>query len=120
MATIRTEREIRQRAPWWLLGLLFMNLALMTFDARDDVTKQRLIRVWVQAVAAPFQRVSSGAGDASVGFFQRLANLRNATAENEQLRQQVEQMEIELRTAREALDENERLKSLLDLKETGA
>src|SRR5919107_1730751 len=99
----RTQKEIRQRAPWLLIGLLFFNLALMAYDARDDVTKQRIIRVWAQAVAAPFQRVTSGAGGAGVGFFQRLANLRNAATENEQLRARVEQMEAEMRQSRAAL-----------------
>ena len=115
----RTQKEIRQRAPWWLFGLLFLNLALMAYDARDDVTKQRMIRVWAQAIVAPFQRVTTGAGGAGVGFFQRLANLRNAAAENEQLKQRVEQMEAELRQSRAAIDENVRLKGLLDLKESG-
>jgi rod shape-determining protein MreC len=113
----RTQKEIRQRAPLWLIGLLLTCLALMTYDARDDTTKQRMIRVWAQAIAAPFQRVTSGVGGAGVGFFQRLANLRRAAAENEDLKKRVEQMEIELRQTRAATDENQRLKGLLDLKE---
>ncbi|HKS29751.1 MAG TPA: rod shape-determining protein MreC [Pyrinomonadaceae bacterium] len=115
----RTQKEIRQRAPWWLIGLLFLNLALMAYDARDEATKQRMIRVWVQAVAAPFQRVTTGAGGAGVGFLQRILNLRNAATENEQLRKQVEEMDAELRQSRAAIDENARLKGLLDLKEQG-
>ena len=113
----RSQKEIRQRAPWWLIGLLFFNLALMAYDARDDVTKQRIIRVWAQAVAAPFQRITTGAGGAGVGFFQRLANLRNAAAENEQLKKRVEEMDAELRQSRAAIDENARLKGLLNMKE---
>lgn len=113
----RTQKEIRQRAPLWLIGLLLTFLALMTYDARDDATKQRMIRVWGQAIAAPFQRVASGAGGAGAGFFKRIANLRNAAAENEDLKRRVEQMEIELRQTRAATDENQRLKGLLDLKE---
>ena len=113
----RSQKEIRQRAPWWLIGLLFFNLALMAYDARDDVTKQRVIRVWAQAVAAPFQRITTGAGGAGVGFFQRLANLRNAAAENEQLKKRVEEMDAELRQSRAAIDENARLKGLLNMKE---
>src|SRR5919112_4434308 len=113
----RTQKEIRQRAPWWLIGLLFFNLALMAYDARDDVTKQRVIRVWIQAIAAPFQRITTGAGGAGVGFFQRIANLRNAAAENEQLKKRVEEMDAELRQSRAAIDENARLKGLLNMKE---
>lgn len=120
MALARTQREIRQRAPLLLIGLLLANFALMAYDARDDVTKQRMIRVWAQAIAAPFQRVSSGVGGAGFGFFQRLGELRRASTENESLRQKVEQQELELRQTRSALDENERLKNLLNLKEQSA
>lgn len=114
----RSQREIRQRAPLWLAGLLLANLALMSYDARDDVTKQRLIRVWLQAVVSPFQRVTTGAGGAGLGFFQHLSELRNADVQNAELKQRVEQMETELRQSRAALDENARLKQLLDLKES--
>jgi rod shape-determining protein MreC len=117
MAVMRTQREIRQRAPWWLVGLLFVNLALMSYDARDNLTKQRMIRVWAQALVSPFQRVTTGAGGAGVGFVQRLVNLKNAASENEQLRERVEQMQVELSQTRSAADENARLKALLDFKE---
>ncbi len=115
----RSQKEIRQLAPIWLVGLLFANLVLMAFDAREngDATKQRLIRVWAQAVASPFQRVSSGAGVTGLGFFQRIIDLKNAMVENDQLKRRVERMEIELRETRADRDENDRLKGLLDLKE---
>jgi rod shape-determining protein MreC len=115
----RSQKEIRQRAPLWLVGMLFASLVLMAFDAHEngDATKQRVIRAWAQALAAPFQRITSGAGSTGVGIFQYLGNLRHAAQENEQLRQRVEQMEIELRNARQMADENERLKGLLGLKD---
>ena len=117
MATIRTQKEIRQRAPWWLAGLLFANFALMSYDAREDSTKQRMIRVWAQAIAYPVQRLTSGAGGAGVGFFQRIGNLRNAASENEQLKNQLAQLETEVRDSRTQATENERLRSLLGLRE---
>jgi rod shape-determining protein MreC len=117
----RSEKEIRQRAPLWLGGILFASLALMSLDAHEngDATKQRVVRSWAQALASPFQRVTSGAGSTGVGFFRYLGNLRNAAAENEGLKKRVEEMEIELRNARETKDENERLKGLLGLKDDG-
>jgi len=117
MATIRTQKEIRQRAPWWLAGLLFANFALMSYDAREDSTKQRMIRVWAQAIAYPVQRVTSGAGGAGLGFFQRIGSLRGAASENEQLKNRLVQMETELRDSRANAIENERLRSLLSLRE---
>ncbi|HJU54428.1 MAG TPA: rod shape-determining protein MreC [Pyrinomonadaceae bacterium] len=117
MAVARTQKEIRQRAPWWLVGLLVFNLGLMAYDARDGVTKQRMIRVWAQALLSPFQRATAGVGSTGSGFFQYLSNLRNAAAENTQLKQHVEQMEMELNQLRADRDENKRLRELLDFKE---
>jgi len=116
MAAIRTQREIRQRAPWWLIGLLALNFALMTYDARDDTTKQRKIRSIVQMVAYPFQRGASSVGNGVTGFFGSIGELRRASVENQQLRDQVRQMQDELRDTRQQVAEAERLEKLLDLK----
>jgi rod shape-determining protein MreC len=93
--------------------------ALMALDAREngDATKQHVVRTWAQAVAAPFQRVTSGTVEACLGFFRRIASLRGASSENVNLKQRIEQMELELGQTRRAVDENERLKGLLELKE---
>lgn len=119
MALARTQREIRQRAPLLLAGLLVVNFVLMAFDAREngDATKQHVVRTWAQTVAAPFQRVTSSVAETTAGFFRRLASLRGASAENANLKQRIEQMEVELGQTRRAVDENERLKGILDLKE---
>jgi hypothetical protein len=53
MAVTRTQKEIRQRAPLWLLALLGVNLVLMSVSARDESGHKRLIQVWAQAVASP-------------------------------------------------------------------
>jgi len=117
MAAIRTQRQIRQRAPWWLFGLLAMNFALMTYDARDDATKQRKVRSIVQAVTYPIQQGASSVGGWFTGFFGNLGELRRASAENQQLREQVKQMQTELRDSRERVAEAERLEKLLKLNE---
>jgi rod shape-determining protein MreC len=117
MAVARTQKEIRQRAPWWFAGLLVLQLALMAYDARDNVTKQRMIRVWAQAILSPFQRAASGAGNAGSNLFEYIGNLRNAATENTQLKQRIEQMEGELSQLRADRDENERLRALLDFKQ---
>lgn len=117
MAAIRTQKEIRQRAPFWLLILLFINFAFMAVDARESSSKQRAIRVWVQALASPFERVSSSASGASLGLVRNIFNFRATAAENEQLQDRVNKLELELSKGRDAANENERLKGLLDLKE---
>lgn len=109
-----TQKEIRQRAPLWLLALLALNFGLMTYDARDAETKQRVVRVWSQTALSPFQRATSGVGGVGFNFFQRIANLRLAESENEGLKRRLAEAENELRDARQARDENERLKRLLE------
>ena len=115
MAAIRTQREIRQRAPWWFFGLLALNVVLMTYDARDDSTKQRKIRTVVQSVAYPIQRGASTVGNFFGGLFGGVSELRRASVENQQLRAQVEQMQAELRDTRQKAAQADRLEKLLNL-----
>jgi rod shape-determining protein MreC len=117
MAANRTQREIRQRAPIWLAILLLMNVVIMAVDARDSVTRQRLLRVWFQALASPAQSISSGASGAGTNFFRQIVNFRSTANENERLKQQLATAQLELRNAQQATEENERLKGLLNLKE---
>lgn len=117
MAAIRTQREIRQRAPIWLVILLFTNLAIMAVDARDNVSSQRNLRVWAQALVSPFQSVSSKAGGASTGLIRKIINFNSTADENERLKQRLAETELALRNAQQWTTENERLRGLLNLKE---
>ena len=112
-----TQKEIRQRAPVWMLVLLALNFGLMTYDAKDATTKQRVIRVWAQAAVSPLQGAFAWAGGSGVGVFKRFGDLWRAQSENERLTRQVAEMSTELRDARAARDENERLKELLQFKQ---
>lgn len=115
MAAIRTQREIRQRAPWLLFGLLALNFALMTYDARDEMKTQGAVRTVAQSVISPIQRGASGVGNWIGGLFGGFGELRRASTENQKLRAQVEQMQTELRNTREKASEAERLEKLLNL-----
>lgn len=117
MAASRTEREIRQRAPIWLGVLLLTNLVIMAVDARDTVTRQRLLRVWIQALVSPAQSISSGASGAGTSFIRQIVNFRSTAKENEWLKERLSATQLELQNAQQANVENERLRSLLDLKE---
>jgi rod shape-determining protein MreC len=117
MAAIRTQKEIRQRAPIWLGILLLTNLVIMAVDARDSVTKQRLLRVWAQALISPAQSITTGATGASTNFFKQIVNFRRSAIENEQLKQDLATAQLELQKAQQAAVENERLQGLLNLKE---
>jgi rod shape-determining protein MreC len=117
MAATRTQREIRQRAPIWLGILLLTNLVIMAVDARDSVTRQRMLRVWFQALLAPAQSVTSGASGAGTNFIRQIVNFRSTANENERLKQELATAQLDLRNAQQAVAENERLKGLLSLKE---
>lgn len=117
MAAIRTQKEIRQRAPVWLVMLLLTNLVIMAVDARDSATRQRLVRVWIQALVSPAQSISSGASGASTNLVKQIVNFRSTAVENERLKRQLSETKLELQNARQAAGENERLKALLNLKE---
>ncbi len=113
----RSQKEVWKLTPWIMVALLLGNFVLMAYDARQTETNQRVIRVWAQTVAdfvqSPVTSVSSGV----TGYFRSISSLRTAQSENDQLKEQVQKLEIEVQNAKSLTDENERLKSLLELKE---
>ncbi|CAN5324928.1 rod shape-determining protein MreC [soil metagenome] len=113
----RSQKEVWRLTPWLVIALLLGNFVLMAFDARDKTSNQRVVRVWTQAIAdfvqSPVTTVSGSVGN----YFQSFANLRSAQSENDILKQRVQELEVELQQNEELSSENERLKSLLDLKE---
>jgi rod shape-determining protein MreC len=117
VASVRTQKEIRQRAPLWLIGLLVTNLVIMAVDARDANGQQKILRIWTQTFASPLQSASSKASGATVGFFQQIWNFRSTAQENEQLKEQLSKTQMELNAAQQAGAENQRLKALLNLNE---
>jgi len=117
VASVRTQKEIRQRAPIWLVALLVANLVIMAVDAKDADGRQKVLRIWTQSFASPLQNASSKASGATSGFFQQIWNFRSTAQENEQLKERLTQVETELHTARQAAAEAERLRTLLTLNE---
>jgi len=115
MMLARTQLEMKQRAPWLLVGLLFLNIVLMGVDANRKGGGQ-IVRVFIQAVISPVQRVASAITGTIGGGLQGFSKARSAGTENEQLRQRVAQLEAEASDARLTKAENERLKALLDFK----
>jgi rod shape-determining protein MreC len=117
VASVRTQREIRQRAPIWLVALLVANLVIMAVDARDSNGQQKVLRIWTQTFASPLQTASSKASGATSGLFDQIWNFRSTAAENAELKERLAKAELELNAARQAEAENERLKALLNLRE---
>lgn len=113
----RSQKEVWKLTPWLVLILLLGNFILMAFDAREITTGQRIVRVWSQTIAdfvqSPVTSVTSGVSN----YFTSIANLRSAQDENTELKRQLEELKLQLESTRGLSEENERLKSLLDLKE---
>jgi len=113
----RSQQEVWKITPWVMLLLLLCNFVLMAFDAREASSEQRVIRVWSQTVAdfvqSPVTFVSSGVSN----YFSSISSMRTAQSENDALKQRVQELEVEVQTNKNLTFENERLKSLLQLKQ---
>jgi rod shape-determining protein MreC len=113
----RSQKEVWRLAPWLMIALLLGNFILMAFDAREPDSKQRMIRVWAQAAADFVQSPVTSLTAAASGYFESVSNLRNASSENDLLKERVQQLEMELQGKQTLTTENERLKALLKLQE---
>src|SRR5215203_2000098 len=114
----RSQKEVWRLTPWLMIALLLGNFLLMAYDAKTT-SQERVIRVWTQAIAnfvqSPVTTVTSSVNN----FFQTFVNLRSAQTENDQLKQRVQELEVEVQQKQELTKENENLKTLLDLKNEG-
>jgi len=114
----RSQQEVWRMTPWLVILLLLGNFILMAFDAREITSGQRIVRVWSQSVAdfvqSPVTSVSSGVGN----YFSSISNLRSAQSENDILKQRVQELELDIKGKEALTAENDRLRSLLSLKET--
>jgi rod shape-determining protein MreC len=100
-----------------LVALLLGNFMLMAFDAREADSRQRLIRVWAQATANFIQSPVATATAATNNYLESFTQMRTAVTENDLLKARIAELEIEIQKNQNVSSENERLKSLLQLKE---
>ncbi len=103
--------------PWLVIVLLLGNFILMAFDAKELTTQQRVIRVWSQTAADFVQSPVTSLTSSFSNYFGSIANLRSAQTENDMLKQQVQELQVEVTGKQDLASENQRLKALLDLKE---
>ena len=100
-----------------MLLLLLGNFALMAFDARETNSQQRVIRVWTQTSADFVQSPVTFVSSAVTNYFSSISSMRTAQSENDALKQRIQELEVEVQNNKSSTFENERLKSLLQLKE---
>src|SRR5687767_6735185 len=115
----RSQKEVWRMTPWLVIVLLLGNFLLMAFDAKQVTSGQRIIRVWSQTAADFVQSPVTTITSFVSGYFSSISNLRSAQDENSELRQRVQELEVELKGSGDLAAENARLRSLLDLKEKG-
>ncbi|MCV5888428.1 hypothetical protein OFN71_34995, partial [Escherichia coli] len=84
------------------------NFILMAFDARVG-GNQRIIRVWAQTVAGFVQSPVTTLTASVSEYFSSIASLRSAQDENAQLKQRVQELEVELKAKDDLSAENARL-----------
>jgi rod shape-determining protein MreC len=113
----RSQKEVWRLTPWLMIALLLGNFILMAFDAKEINSGQRVVRVWTQVAADFVQSPVTTLSSAASNYFQSIANLRTAQTENDALKQRIQELEVEIKQTEELTAENERLKSLLNLKE---
>ncbi|MBV9215883.1 MAG: rod shape-determining protein MreC [Acidobacteria bacterium] len=104
-------------APWLMVALLLVNFVMMAFDARDINTGERVVRSWTQTVAEFVQSPVTSVTAAISNYFSSLAHLRTAQSENDQLKQTVQELQVQLKQKEDLDAENKRLRALLGLKE---
>lgn len=113
----RSQKEVWKLTPWIMVALLIGNFVLMAYDARQAESDQRMLRVWTLAIADFVQSPVTTVTGSISSYFQSFSNLRTAQTENDELKQEVQKLKVEVQTAQSMKAENERLKSLLELKE---
>jgi rod shape-determining protein MreC len=111
----RSQKEVWRLTPWLMIALLLGNFVLMAYDAKTT-SQERVIRVWTQAIANFVQSPVTTVSSSVTGYFKSISNLRSAQTENDQLKQRVQELEVEVQQKEELAKENESLKALLQLK----
>lgn len=100
-----------------MIALLLVNFILMAWSAKID-SEQRVIRVWTMAVADFVQSPVTSASSGVSNFFQSFASLKDAASENDQLKQKIQELEVEIQSKGDLTSENDRLKALLGLRDS--
>jgi rod shape-determining protein MreC len=112
----RSQKEVWRLTPWLMIALLLANFVLAAWSAQSE-SKQSVLKVWTQTLADFVQSPVTTATSSTANYFQSIANLRNTASENDELKRKVQELEVEVQSRQDLATENERLKSLLQLKE---
>jgi rod shape-determining protein MreC len=113
----RSKKYVLRMSPGLVVLLLLANFVLMTLNAKEINSGQRIIRVWTQTAADFVQSPVTSITAAISNYFTSISTLRSAQSENDVLKQRVQELEVELKQKEELASENDRLRSMLQLRE---
>lgn len=112
----RSQKEVWRLTPWLMIALLIGNFVLMAWHAKT-ASNQSFIRVWAETAANLFQTPITTITSSVSEYFNSFVTLRTAQDENGQLKQKIQELEVELQSKQDLAIENDRLKALLQLKQ---
>jgi len=113
---IRARNDLPALRRSWMWLLAFLILHLVAISRQVDVEGVSLFERSVLSVFSPIQDTISSFADGVGGAWGSLADLRSVGAENETLKHELREARLQLFSQRAAVEENTRLRILLDLK----
>lgn len=103
-----------------LLAFLALSIVVITLDFRQTTDVLDRAKDISNAIVTPIQRGLATVFRPVGNFFSSLSELSNLRGDNAAMRNQIEEMEAEITEAESLLDENVRLRELLDLEKSYA
>ncbi len=110
----RNESPSLRRSWMWLLAFLILHL--VAISRQVDVEGVSLFERVVLSFFSPTQKAISSLADGVGGAWGSFVDLRSVGAENERLKSRLRMVELQLLSQRAPVEENVRLRALLDLR----
>src|SRR5262245_8441124 len=118
MSSNPAKERSRDRTHWWLALLLLAQLVLMSFTANRPGNGQVIGSTWVMTIFTPIAKVGDAVLSKVSGGITGIGEMRRAAGENVSLKEQVEQLTVQLNETREKAAHYDALRAQLGLPST--
>jgi len=108
---------VKYRRMVVLASAVLVSFLLMTMEARREENLTPFLKRLLLESVSPLLKATASIKRTSQGIWDNYVDLRSVRQENVQLREEIQGLETRLRELGEARRENQRLKTLLDLRE---
>ncbi|HSE96654.1 MAG TPA: rod shape-determining protein MreC [Blastocatellia bacterium] len=105
----------QRNSHWWLAALLFVQIVLMSANARQQGGEQTVLTTWLMSVFTPVASGVDWALSGIIGSVNSYTDLRGAREENLLLKEQNEELAGQLNEAKERASELDLLRAHLAL-----